>query len=405
MAKLQDVFGSGAIGSRPAAAKEGYHYFATDEGILYRDSGTAWVAVSARGLTFAFSTTTADADPGAGTLRFNHGTPASVTILYVDDLCLNSDADLGTVWNAITGARLLITQADDPAKYLLVEVTADADGTGYWKLTSTVDASGTLPDDGALLNVQVLGGGSGGGGGATTQWWDRPGAPEGWIASFQNKLIFGSSTQPTPLGVTHQAPEVGSGSYGGELVVGCGDLQDVSPTVASNTGLQWISTNNEWYHGAYGLLQARWPVGVLNNLFWGFFATTVPAPAPTTAQGGVMFVKRSADSNWFVAHGPGDSATAWTFIDTGVAWNAANWHNFELDVYNDGGTLKCKAYIDGVEVADITSNMPAPTLKMDRVYCTMQPQAGFDTVNDDIGIFIRSMKWLQGVGTELQDFA
>ena len=45
-------------------------------------------------------------------------------------------------------------------------MTAVVDGTGYYKLTVTVDDSGTLPADAALLSVSVLGGG---GGSAQTQ--------------------------------------------------------------------------------------------------------------------------------------------------------------------------------------------------------------------------------------------
>lgn len=36
----------GAKASRPAAGKKGKYYFATDEGILYRDNGTSWDAVN-----------------------------------------------------------------------------------------------------------------------------------------------------------------------------------------------------------------------------------------------------------------------------------------------------------------------------------------------------------------------
>jgi hypothetical protein len=36
----------GVIGSRPAAGKYGRYYYATDQGVLYRDTGTEWVSAS-----------------------------------------------------------------------------------------------------------------------------------------------------------------------------------------------------------------------------------------------------------------------------------------------------------------------------------------------------------------------
>jgi hypothetical protein len=403
MAKLQDVFGRGLLSARPAAAKEGYHYFATDTGMLYRDSGSAWVAVAIPGLVFEFSTTTADADPGAGKLRFDNATPASVTTVRIDDQPHSSDADLSTVYAALSGARLLITQADDPAKYMLGLVGTPADGTGYYNLPITVEDSGTLPDNAALCSVVLIGGAAAAGGG-TTQWWNRPAAPHGWTAQFVNRIISGNGTQPSLLGTVHQEGQSTTPSYGGDTDVVCGNVYDLSPAVTP-TGLQWIQTYGDFGQGAYGLLQARWPVQALNNLFWGFKSTASMTIAPANTEAGCYFVKRTGDTNWQVAHAPGDGATAWTYVDTGVAGNTANWHNFELDIYNDGGTVKCKAYIDGVEVADITTNMPQGTKSMDRCYCVQIIDGSFDTVSNDIGFFVRGMKWIGGHSNKLADFA
>lgn len=110
-------------------------------------------------LSYTFSTTTADADPGAGILRFDNATPASVTEIYIDDAPANvSGLDLGTVFDASTNGRILVVQKNDTTKFLLGEITADTDGSGYWKLTVTVEDSGSLPDDAAELAVHLLGG-------------------------------------------------------------------------------------------------------------------------------------------------------------------------------------------------------------------------------------------------------
>jgi hypothetical protein len=36
------LVGYGAVGSRPAASEAGLLYYATDDGVLYRDNGATW---------------------------------------------------------------------------------------------------------------------------------------------------------------------------------------------------------------------------------------------------------------------------------------------------------------------------------------------------------------------------
>lgn len=128
------------------------------------------LAAMPHALRYSFSTTTTASDPGAGTIRFNNATPGSVTAIYVDDESAISGLDLGTMYDDLDGHRVLIVQANDTTKFLLAEVTADADSTGYWTLTVTVEDSGTLPDNGAnVLMVIFPGPGGGGGGGKVLQ--------------------------------------------------------------------------------------------------------------------------------------------------------------------------------------------------------------------------------------------
>lgn len=106
-----------------------------------------------------FDTSTSDADPGDGDVRFNNADPASVTEIYFD----NEDRDGNDVsaWldtfddadTAITGT-ITFTPAAAPSGKLVYNVTgAVTDGTGYRKVAVTHVAGTTLPSSGAHLGV------------------------------------------------------------------------------------------------------------------------------------------------------------------------------------------------------------------------------------------------------------
>jgi hypothetical protein len=117
---------------------------------------TDWVIISsgARGATGAtgaqgptsglqqtYSTTTADADPGAGVFRLNNATPASATAAYLDNLDTGG-ATVSTVFdlwddstNTVKGA-VLFKKSTDATVWAMFNVTGSVvDGTGYRKLT------------------------------------------------------------------------------------------------------------------------------------------------------------------------------------------------------------------------------------------------------------------------------
>ena len=74
------------------------------------------------GYTFTFDNGTSDADPGSGDIRFNNGTYASATAIYIDDNASNGvdvSADLLT-WDDSTSTirgYLHIVDTDDPSTY------------------------------------------------------------------------------------------------------------------------------------------------------------------------------------------------------------------------------------------------------------------------------------------------
>ncbi len=76
---------------------------------------------------------TADADPGAGKLRWNHATPASATVLYVDDAD-DAAADLSAALATLNVGGFFYVQASaDSARRAVWQ---------KWQVTSVTDASG-----------------------------------------------------------------------------------------------------------------------------------------------------------------------------------------------------------------------------------------------------------------------
>ena len=93
------------------------------------------------GYYYKFATSTTDGDPGAGVLRFNHATYASVTEIYIDDADSNggaTQADTAT-WGASTSTikgYLHIVDINDSSTYARFKITAAVDDeTGYNKIT------------------------------------------------------------------------------------------------------------------------------------------------------------------------------------------------------------------------------------------------------------------------------
>jgi hypothetical protein len=349
MAVLSTVIGRGLASAKPGSPAEGYLYYSTDTGLLERYGSSTWETVAQPGgLLYKFSTTTTDADPGAGILRFNNGTPASVSTIYIDDTCMNSDADLGKVWDNSTGSRVLVTQIDDPAKYLLGEITADADGTGYWKLTVTIDASGTLIDNNATVSVFLLGGGSGGG--ATVDSGDHWPTKNlyaacSFVAGAVRQLggiAVSVSTNSDPSDTERHCslfnPTATALAY-----VYCNDL---SVDVRQCPDLRWDGKIVDNVDGTY------WG-GILDQ--WSFPGTGVISLQAAGIEGAIIRVANGTDTNFkFITC---DGVTE-TVTDTGVAVDAL-WHDFRVYTPDNGTTWKC--VIDGTEVASVTSNVPNTT--------------------------------------------
>lgn len=92
---------------------------------------------------YTFSTTTTDADPGSGILRFNNATPSSVTELYIDNT--NADSVSVTTWldalddstNTAHKGVLRVVKKTDSSKFADFQIVSVADSTGYRTVTVT----------------------------------------------------------------------------------------------------------------------------------------------------------------------------------------------------------------------------------------------------------------------------
>ncbi len=105
---------------------------------------------------FQYSTTTTDADPGAGKFRLNNATISSATEMYIDDLEFNGTDVSAWVqsWDDVTGndtnrGRIRISKANTLDNWMVFKVTgAITDASGYSKISLTyIDTAGTFAND------------------------------------------------------------------------------------------------------------------------------------------------------------------------------------------------------------------------------------------------------------------
>jgi hypothetical protein len=145
-------------------------------------------------LSWTFSSTTTDADPGPGLFRLNNASMASVTEMYIDDLA-QSGADATEVielWSQ--GVRIYMGQTDDDTAGALFEVTGiPVDNSGYYRVPITHIGDATT----GLTNTNVYGfqivGSSGGtstaGNGIPTEEY-RADSPAGLGLATTSNLVY-----------------------------------------------------------------------------------------------------------------------------------------------------------------------------------------------------------------------
>lgn len=135
--------------------------------------------------SYHFDQTTTAADPGAGNLRWNNATPASVTNWYIDDVeSTGRDASF-MLANLADGDILTLRSQWDAADYMVASVNGTpTDNTGYWTVPVTVIHAGARPATGDPVHIHVEWAGSQAGGGGIT----------GTVANDQVVVGTGAST-------------------------------------------------------------------------------------------------------------------------------------------------------------------------------------------------------------------
>lgn len=114
-------------------------------------------------IQFTYSSTTTDADPGSGKLRFNNSDPASATAVYIDNneiggtdvsAWLDTFDDGG---NSTKRGTLMVYSSASPSIFYIYNVSGSVtDGTGYRKLTiAKVSGLGTFTDATAYTLVFI----------------------------------------------------------------------------------------------------------------------------------------------------------------------------------------------------------------------------------------------------------
>lgn len=104
------------------------------------------------GMQWRFSTSTTDADPGSGRMRWNNATPASVTALIVSDFT-DGGVDVSNILGLIGASfKVYVQEQKDGATALSLDVTGPVvDNTTHFTIPVSVVGSGILPSNNAKL--------------------------------------------------------------------------------------------------------------------------------------------------------------------------------------------------------------------------------------------------------------
>jgi hypothetical protein len=116
------------------------------------------VSVSQAGIKYAYSSTTAMADPGNGLFRLNNASAASATAIAIADECGETgNPDASAFINAFDDSTssikgyLYIKKAGSPQTFMVYAITALSDNSGWSQLTVTyITGSGSLTNNDAV---------------------------------------------------------------------------------------------------------------------------------------------------------------------------------------------------------------------------------------------------------------
>lgn len=220
-------------------------------------------------LEWRFSTSTTEADPGSGKLRYNNAIPASVTEIYIDDLT-NAGVDASNILSALrAGDKFYVQQNDVATAAQLFTIVSVTDNTGWFTLGVTVDGAGVLPGNNKKCAVVLLIGVS-----ARDKWASITPDSGGALVpdSDSDTLTIAGGTGIATVGTP------GSDTLTINLTAGLNDLSDVDITgspgpsegnIIHYSGGQWVHTTIE--AAAASKRMNSWTL-LSGNLYYNDFA-------------------------------------------------------------------------------------------------------------------------------------
>lgn len=272
---------SGAAGSQPIITNVGTGASATFNFTIPRgDQGIPGPAVA---IAYTFSATVTDANPGNGNVRFNNGTLASVTQLFVSGV----EALAGTsmaAWldsfaastNPTSKGTLTLKSLADPTKQVVFRVTGSvtADASGYRRVpVAYVAGNGGFTDGGAVgLAFDRAGDAGANGTGAGTVIGPTASTDGGFViwngadgTRVQSGGVAGALAYKAKVnngdwsGVALALANGGTGAtdvLGARAALGLvpgTDVQAYSPKLAAYAGQTWAADQAPYWTGAAGL--------------------------------------------------------------------------------------------------------------------------------------------------------
>lgn len=130
--------------------------FTDDTGVDHVLNAAGGGSPSVDTFNYQFSTSIVQTDPGAGFLRLNSATPASVTAMVISATDFDSvdlDPDMARVFRAYV---ITIRDPADPTRFVEYSVNAaTTDAGGFWSFPLNFLAGTTIPIDNAEVSVQL----------------------------------------------------------------------------------------------------------------------------------------------------------------------------------------------------------------------------------------------------------
>lgn len=231
----------------------------------------AALPVPGNAFPFTYNTTTADSDPGDGTIRLNNATISSVTRILVDLVEFNGTTitdwldSLGSVSGSVKG-RVRLYDRTDQSNWADFTLTGVTSATGYRKLDVTyVDHNGTFDNTPGNLVLDFTPAGTAGSNGAPGDWT----SPQSIVSitadhdlelSDAGKYLRSTSAVPITITVPTNADEAFAvGTHIDFIQAGTGTVSfdgDVGVTINASPGFditgQWGAATlikvgtNEW---------------------------------------------------------------------------------------------------------------------------------------------------------------